>query len=105
MMRSTCAGTTVVSMVPALFSVAGSKVAAVTVAVLMNSVPSGVAGGTCPTRVKVPAGPTGKVAMVQVTPPVAPTAGVVQDQPAGAVRLTKVMVPGSVSVSDTVVAA
>src|SRR5690349_8856887 len=105
MARSICAGTTVVSMLAALFSLAGSDVADVMVAVLMNSVPSGVPGGTCPTSVKVPAGPGGKVGMVQVTAPPAPTAGVVQDQPAGAVRLTNVMVAGSGSESDTVLAA
>src|SRR4051794_26315277 len=77
----------------------------VTVAVLANAVPEGVAPGMLPVSVKVVAPPAVNVAAEHEIVPPAPIAGVVQ--PNGGPLCdseTNVIVPGSVSVSVTFVA-
>ena len=79
----------------------------VTEAVLVKSVPEGVPVGICPTSVKFAVAFAANEADVQVIVPPAPTAGVVQLSagPEVWLRETNVIVPGSGSVSETVVAA
>lgn len=60
----------------ALFSLFGSKVSDVTLAVLVNVVPGGVAGAMCITKVKSPLAPLGNVATLQVIVPADPIVGV-----------------------------
>src|SRR5436853_577947 len=82
--RSAATRTVVVAVAELLVEV-GSKVAELlTVAVLEMVVPSGVAGLTWTTMVKLAVAPLATGEVVQLTVPVVPTAGVVQDQPAGA---------------------
>src|SRR5437773_2291247 len=78
-----CAARTLVVAVAVLFMRFGSKVAELTVAALTIVLPSGAAGLTWTTRVKVAVAPLASVAVVQFTVPGEPTAGVVQVQPAG----------------------
>ena len=94
---------TVVVAVAELFPATGSSVD-VTLAVLLTTVPLGVAAFTFTTSVKDPLPFAGSVAMVQFTVPVPPTAGVVQLHPAGDVSETNVVFAGRVSESATVVA-
>src|SRR5712692_10087174 len=90
--------TTVVA-VPLSFSGVGS-VGADVVATLVRKVPGGVAGAICPTRGKFALGPAVNGAVVvPVAVPFPPPAGVVQLQPAGVVRLTKVTPAGNGSVT------
>jgi hypothetical protein len=86
---------------PLLFSGVGSGVVALEMVTMLSYVvPSGVPEGICAVRIKFPLAPAGQLAIVHDTVPPLPTAGVVQLQPAGGDRLTKVSVPGSGS--DTV---
>src|SRR5262245_40466486 len=68
----------------------GSVVVLLTSAVLLRVEPDARAGSTRTTRVKT-AMPTAKLGLVELTVPVPPTAGVVEDQPPGAVKDTKVV--------------
>src|SRR5580698_10932719 len=61
-----------------LFARLGSKVAALTSAVLEIVVPSGVLGDTVTTTVKLAEAPNASVPMVPVIVPVPPTAGLVK---------------------------
>src|SRR3989441_184440 len=80
--RSASARTVVVAMAVLLRRFA-SKVAELTVAVLVSVLPSGAAGLTWTARVKVAVAPLANKAVVQFTVPVEPAAGVVQLQPVG----------------------
>lgn len=92
---------TVVTVKALLLSRFGS-LSLVTLAVLLNVVPDGVPGGMCPVIVKVTFDPAGSVAMVQVT--VWPVVQL-SNGPEVCEKLTNVIVPGSVSLNETVVAA
>ena len=98
-------GFTVVVVVAELFAEFESGVELKTVAVLVMIVLFGVFGLTCTASVKVAEPPTARLSVVQLMVPVAPTAGRVQDQVAGALSDTKVVLAGSVSVKVAAVAA
>src|SRR5216117_1196691 len=104
MARSASARTVVVAMA-VLFMRFGSKVAELTVAALTIVLPSGAAGLTWTTRVKVAVAPLASVAVVQFTVPGEPTAGVVQVQPAGVGIDCNVVSSGSGSFMVTLAAA
>src|SRR5438034_1034468 len=104
MARSASARTVVVAMA-VLFMRFGSKVAELTVAALTIVLPSGAAGLTWTTRVKVAVAPLASVAVVQFTVPGEPTAGVVQVQPAGVGIDWNVVSSGSGSFMVTLAAA
>src|SRR3989449_5209 len=82
-----------------------SKVAELTVAVLVSVLPSGAAGLTWTARVKVAVAPLANKAVVQFTVPVEPAAGVVQLQPAGVGIDWNVVCGGSGSFMVTLAAA
>lgn len=91
------ATTTVVLALALLLPAFGSAVAELTVAVLLMTVPAGVAAATVTTSVKTEV-PIGNVPTVaQFTVPPAPTAGLVQDQPDGVTSEAKVVPAGKVS--------
>src|SRR4051812_40333081 len=77
---------------------------ALTVAVFEMLVPAAAVLSTWTMRVKVAVAPEEKVERVLVIVPVPPTAGVVFDHPTGAVNETKVVLTGTRSVSETLVA-
>jgi hypothetical protein len=76
---------------PLLFSSVGSNVVLETVATLVKTVPGGVPVGMAAVSEKLTLLPPASNGLVHDTVPLVPTAGVVQVQPAGEVRLTKVM--------------
>ena len=80
-----------------LFTGFGSPAAEATAAVFVMPVPGNIPGSTTTTRVKR-SEPTAKDGLPQETVPPAPTAGVVQVQPPGAARETKVVSAGRVSI-------
>jgi len=76
----------------------------VTAAVLKNVVPLTAPEGMCPMSVKFANAPLASEARVHVTVPPAPTEGLLEQSKAGPlfwVMETNVIVPGSVSVSET----
>src|SRR2546430_356133 len=88
-----------------LFAGFASIVALVTAAVFVIVVPSDVPGFTFTTSVKTcGAARAWSVMKLQVTVPVPPEAGLTQVQPAGAVRETIVVEPGTTSVTTTALA-
>lgn len=87
-----------------LFSSFGSKVALVTVAILVKKVPGAVPVGMCSVSAKFALLPAVKFATVQVTVPVPPGAGVLHVQPAGDDSETNVIPGGIGSDTDTDVA-
>src|SRR5438046_1320786 len=99
------AARTLVVAVAVLFMRFGSKVAELTVAAFTIVLPSGAAGLTWTTRVKVAVAPLASVAVVQFTVPGEPTAGVVQVQPAGVGIDWNVVSSGSGSFMVTLAAA
>jgi hypothetical protein len=103
---SACGEGMVVVPVDESFSSLGSKVAVDTLAMFVNVVPAGVAGGIFATKVKLALDPAVKRAFVQVIVPFAPTLGVEQLNagPLFCVAETNVIPGGKGSVSDTVVA-
>ena len=76
-----------------------------TLAVSEITVPDAVPAATCRTGLKVAVAPAASKAIVQVMVPALPTLGVEQDQPAGVVIDTNVVLAGSVSVKLTEAAA
>jgi hypothetical protein len=95
------AALTAVPEVDELLALAGSKVLALTVAVLFTVLPA-AEKATVLTRLNTSLAPLITVGLVQVMVPLAPAAGVLQVQPTGAVRETKPSEAGSVSVRLTV---
>jgi hypothetical protein len=82
-----------------LFSSKGSKDDGLvaTFAVLTKTVPDGVSDGMLTTSVKKSSPPTAKLEFEQLTVPLVPTEGVLQLQPAGAEKDTKVIPAGKMS--------
>src|SRR5437763_605765 len=89
-----------------LLSLSGfeSLVVVDTLAILVKSVPEAVPGGRCPVRVNVAVAPAARLRIEQVTVPPVPPAGWLLQSNAGplfCVIETNVIVPGNVSVSET----
>src|SRR5687768_11694202 len=101
--RSAVPVPTVVVSVSPLFAGVGSVVAEVTLAVLVRIVPPATDAPTLTVSVKA-AFPMAMLALVHVIVPVPPTAGVTHDQPAGDASETNVVLVGTLSVSETLVA-
>lgn len=85
---------TIVFTIELLFSLFGSALALEIVAVLLKVVPLAVPPGICAVNVKAALAPAVKLKIEQLTLPPLPTGGVVHDQPAGALKLTKVRPAG-----------
>ena len=82
----------------------GSVVVVFTVAILVKMVPDAVPGGMCPVRVKVAVAPAARLRIEQVTVPPEPAMGWLLQSNAGPLFCmieTNVIVPGNVSVSET----
>ena len=86
-----------------LFPELGSTVAELMIAVLLMLPVA--AGLTFATSVKTAEGPKARLGFVAVTSPVEPTGGVGSAQPAGADKLTNVILAGSASLRTTLAAA
>ena len=95
---------TIVTAVLLLFSSVGSNVVLDTVATLVKTVPAGVPFGMAMVSEKLTLLPAASDGLVHDTVPLVPTAGVVQVQPAGEARLTKVIPVGRGSDTVTLVA-
>ena len=76
-----------------------------TAAALASSVPAAVSAGMFAVSAKLAVAPAGIVALLQLIVPPAPTAGVLHVKPGASASETKVVAPGSVSLSATFVAA
>jgi len=95
---------TVVVAEPLLFSEFPSGVPEVTVAVLLIVEPAGTVGATATVSVKTELPSTDNEGFEHETEPPSPGSGAVHDQPAGALRLTKVVPAGSVSFHEVLTA-
>src|SRR3954454_5226553 len=105
MERSVLPAVIVVPAVEELFAPFGSVDVVVTLAGLF-SVPSGADGEAVATMVNVAVAPEARLALVQVIVPFVPTVGLLQLKagPVFCASETKVVLAGSASVSDTLVA-
>ena len=91
--------------VPLLLFEFPSGVLEVTVAVLLMVEPAAIVGATATVSVKTELPSTDSEGLLHETVPTSPVSGTVQDQPFGAVRSTKVVPAGNVSLNEALLAA